>query len=75
METDCPGTSRGDLVRRLRTFGYGVPNLTRTLWSLQNEVTLVAEGAVTPYIMTTDGPKTNQMAVHGLPWPSEVLAD
>jgi len=73
MEIDCPVTSRADLVRRIRTFGYGVPNLTRTLWSLRNQVTLVAEGALTPYIMTTGGPKTNQMAVHGLPWPTEVL--
>ena len=74
MELDVPGTGRADLARRLRVFGYGVPDPVRMLWSLQNQVTLVAEGVLTPYIMTTDGPKTSQMAVHGLPWPSAALA-
>lgn len=74
METDCPGNSRADRIRRLRVFGYGVPDLAKAIWSVRNHVTLVAEGALTPFILTTDGPKSNQMAVHALPWPSAVLA-
>ena len=35
-----------EVMRRIRTFGYGTPSLTRALHSLSNAVTLVAESAI-----------------------------
>lgn len=73
MREQIPGTSKESAVRRVRTFGYGVPNEQRAMSSLSNAVTLVSEAAITPYTTGSSGAKANQMGLHELPWPSDAL--
>lgn len=62
------GDSRESL---LRCYGYGVPNLRRALESAGNSLTLVAQDYLVPF----EGEEMKEMAVHELPWPTEVLEE
>ncbi|SIS48077.1 Subtilase family protein [Zobellia uliginosa] len=58
----------------LRSFGYGVPNLEKALYSAKNSLTLIAEEEITPY--KKDGNvKFKDIHYFELPWPVEVLQD
>lgn len=65
-----PLASRKDL---LRTFGYGVPNLNKALYSLNNSLTLIAQRTIQPFLLEAGKIKTNQLHVFDLPWPADVL--
>ncbi len=54
-------------------FGHGVPNLERALWSLQNDLTLVVEGKIQPFVHDGSEPKNNEIIYYELPWPTDVL--
>lgn len=75
MRQQCPGDLQNQVMKRVRTFGYGVPSLTRALHSLSNAVTLVAESAIQPYRKNGSEVRHNQMGLHQLPWPTRVLFD
>ncbi|QVL31432.1 S8 family peptidase [Telmatocola sphagniphila] len=71
-----PGDKKSQIQRRLRTYGYGVPDLNRALYSLVNAVTLVYEGGLQPFKLDAQKqPKTNEMHLHSLPWPKKTLED
>ncbi len=56
----------------LRSYGYGVPNLRKALYSAQNSLTLIAEKEIIPF--KKDGNiKFNDIHFFDLPWPIEVL--
>ncbi len=58
----------------LRSFGYGVPNLTKALYSAKNSLTLIAEENLIPY--KKDGNiKFNDINYFELPWPVDVLQE
>lgn len=57
----------------LRTFGYGVPDLNKALYSLKNSLTLVAQRTIQPYRMESGSVKTNELHIFDLPWPEEAL--
>jgi hypothetical protein len=71
--------NKASVQRCLRCYGYGVPQLRRALWSAGNSVTLVHEGELQPYQkVVTEEPRrseirSNEMHIHHLPWPLEVL--
>lgn len=75
MLQQCPGDLQNQVIRRVRTFGYGTPNLTRALHSVNHAVTLVAESAIQPYRKHGGEVRHNQMGLHQLPWPTAVLFD
>jgi hypothetical protein len=64
-----------DYKRLLRCCGYGVPNLTRLLSSLDNSLTLIAESEIEPFFKEDGRIKTREMRPHPLPWPIDVLND
>jgi hypothetical protein len=56
----------------LRRYGFGVPDLTRALRSLDNDVTMVIENTMQPFFK--DGTvKTKDLVLHQLPWPKSIL--
>ncbi|MEO8903607.1 MAG: S8 family peptidase [Polyangiaceae bacterium] len=61
----------------LRCFGHGVPDLERARYSARNELTLVIEREIQPFRIDAEEKKgkTNEMHLHRLPWPSELLED
>ena len=70
MRTEFPYNDRHN---RLRCYGYGVPDLNRALWSLNNSATLVLESELQPFEKVENAVKTKDMHLHRLPWPIEVL--
>jgi len=75
MSRRIPGEAKGDVQRRVRCFGYGVPDLGRAVYSREDAATLIYEGEIQPYHRPggTGDPKTNVMHRHRLPWPVEQL--
>ena len=68
-------TKRKAAEARLRCFGYGVPDLGRARYSARNELTLILEREIQPFRVADDGTRgtTNEMHLHQLPWPSDLL--
>ena len=58
--------ARSKLVRR---YGFGVPSLDRALRSANDVLTLVAQATIQPFF----NGKMNEMHLHELPWPKNVL--
>lgn len=57
----------------LRTFGYGVPNFQKAVRSANNSLTLISQQSLRPFVLDGSAVKTNDMHLHNLPWPAEVL--
>lgn len=55
--------------RLLRTCGYGIPNLGKAIQCMNNSVNMVIQGELQPYSKNS----MNEMHIHTLPWPTEVL--
>lgn len=77
IERYLADTKKTALEKVLRTYGYGVPNLDRALFSLQNSVTLIIEDEIVPFTANSsnNSQKVNQWNVHDLPWPTELLEE
>ena len=59
------------LVRRC---GFGVPDLDRALWSVDNSLTMVVEERLHPFKREGSKlPTLRDMHLHKLPWPHEAL--
>lgn len=63
---------RGEL---LRYCGYGVPDLDRACWSASNELTMIIQDEIQPYRKVGSNYKSKDIAIHTLPWPTEVLEE
>jgi hypothetical protein len=59
----------------LREVGYGVPDIERALQSARNDVTLVAQAEIQPFMIGADGRTAafNEMHFYDLPWPKGAL--
>ena len=73
MEEQVRARTKTEMLRRIRAFGYGIPNRDRSLASVANDVTLVSEEAIYPYEKRGGSIKLKQMGVHSLPWPKDAL--
>ncbi|MGE0144221.1 MAG: S8 family peptidase [Planctomycetota bacterium] len=62
--------NKGKRARLVRRYGFGVPQLARALHSATDSLTLIAQATIRPF----DNGRLNEMTVHALPWPKEVLA-
>jgi len=71
-----PLASRQTIRNVLRSYGYGVPNLERALWSARHELTLVVQDSLQPFDRQQNGRTvTRDMHLHPLPWPHDVLRE
>ena len=68
-------SSRQAMRNVLRTYGYGVPNLDRALWSARNELMLVVQDSLQPFDRQNGRTVTRDMHLHPLPWPCDVLQE
>lgn len=65
--------TKADYRNLVRTCGYGVPNLQNAITSASNRVNLIVEDELQPYIKENNSVKTNDMNLHTIPWPSDLL--
>jgi hypothetical protein len=57
----------------LRCFGYGIPDISKALYSANHSLTLIAQDSLFPFKKEKSQCKTRDMNLHKLPWPSETL--
>lgn len=62
-----------EIKKLLRVCGYGVPNLSKAITCKTNLLTLISENEIQPFIRDGSRYITNEMHLHKLPWPTEVL--
>jgi hypothetical protein len=74
MRAGFPNNYDGRL-NRLRTYGYGVPQLDTAIDCARNALTLVAEEVLQPYDLKADGTTVGMRDMHfyQLPWPVDEL--
>ena len=66
--------TKTDYERLLQRCGFGVPDLERALWSVENSLTMVVEERLHPFKREgSNPPKFREMHLHNLPWPREAL--
>ncbi len=67
---------KADYLRLIRRSGFGVPNLTRALWTASNSLTLIVQNALNPFTRKPNRePTLRDMHLHDLPWPREALEE
>ncbi|QYH40013.1 S8 family peptidase [Algoriphagus sp. NBT04N3] len=59
----------------IRSVGYGVPNLSKALYSAGNSLTLIAQSQLKPYRLNGSNVRYNEYHLYEIPWPTEVLQD
>lgn len=66
--------SKSAYAQLVRHCGFGVPDLDRTIWSVQNSLTMVIETFVQPFERSgSKQPTLRDMNLHQLPWPLDEL--
>jgi hypothetical protein len=75
MKRQIQGDREVDRHKRLRCFGYGVPDLDRARYTVENCVSLVHQGTIQPYRRDGTEAKTNHFILHSLPWPIASLEE
>lgn len=66
--------TKAEIANLVRHCGFGVPDLDRAMWSVENSLTMVCEERLHPF--SRDGrkePTLRDMNLHRLPWPLEEL--
>lgn len=68
--------SKDDIEQMLRRCGWGEPELEQALHSGADSLSLVVQQHMQPFVKGPNGNiKANQMQLHRLPWPKQVLQD
>lgn len=70
--------NKRDITNLLRTFGFGVPNLDRALYSQESVLTFIAQETIQPFSYkegSSSDTETNEIHFFDLPWPSDLLLE
>ena len=59
----------------VRRQGYGVPDFERAVSSARNDLTLLAEREIQPFVSSGAGAVFNEVHFYDLPWPQETLTE
>ena len=68
--------AKQDYLQLIQRCGFGVPDLHRALWTVDNSLTMIVQRTLQPYEKVSGkDPATRDMHVHSLPWPQGTLED
>jgi hypothetical protein len=67
------GNQKRYYERLVQYCGFGVPSLDRALWSARNDLTLIVQETMQPFVDSENRVKTRDMHLHKLPWPADAL--
>jgi hypothetical protein len=70
-----PLGNRSQKANLLRHCGFGGPSLDVALRSARNDLTLISQEAIQPYIRDAHGARMNDMHIYSLPWPRQTLLE
>lgn len=73
MQFNYGTTDRQRAHHRVRCVGFGVPNLDKALWSVNNSLSLIVEDSLQPFDKKNGRITTRDMHLHDLPWPNDAL--
>lgn len=74
MKEMFSGPRRSDKRMLLRTCGYGIPDLDKAIQCMSNSVNMIIQEELQPFETTSSSDaRLNEMHMHDIPWPSEVL--
>lgn len=59
----------------VRSCGYGIPHLDLAIQCMDNSVNMVIEGELQPYKKEGSRYTMNEMHLHTLPWPKDILEE
>ena len=65
--------NRSHYFNLIRMCGYGVPDLNKAIWCADNSVNMIIEDELQPFIKKVSSVTSNEMHIHKLPWPEDVL--
>ena len=66
--------SKRQNLRLVRRCGFGVPNIERALWTVENSLTLMVQERLYPFKrIGSNVPTLRDMHLHNLPWPHNEL--
>lgn len=67
--------NRASFRNLLRTFGFGVPDLDRALYSRESSLTYIAQETIQPFNFKegSNTPETNEIHFFNLPWARDLL--
>lgn len=69
-----PRPKKSEISALVRHCGFGVPDLERAMWSVDNSLTMVCEERLHPFRREGKAePTLRDMNLHRLPWPIEEL--
>ncbi len=70
--------NKRDVINLLRTFGFGIPNLERALYSQESALTFISQEIIQPFSYkkgSKTNAETNEIHFYKLPWPSDLLLE
>ncbi|MBI6550309.1 S8 family peptidase [Xenorhabdus sp. VLS] len=70
-------TERKNAEHLVRVVGYGVPDMKKALWSMNNSLVMIVEDELQPFeaVRGKSDIATKDMHIHELPWPKEQLLE
>jgi hypothetical protein len=75
IDTYGPLGTRSQKAQLLRHCGFGVPSLDVALRSARNDLTLISQETLQPYLKDSHGARMNDMHIYALPWPRQALLE
>jgi hypothetical protein len=73
MRNEFSGTPQVATRRRLRCYGYGVPDIERARYTVNNRVSLIVQDTLQPFAKLESEVRTNEYKLYELPWPKKIL--
>lgn len=71
---DDRNPSKSDYSNLVKRCGFGVPDIDRAVWTIENSLTMLVEESLKPYGRQGGrDPTLQDMHLHSLPWPIEIL--
>lgn len=67
------GNQKRHFERLIQYCGFGMPSLERALWSARNDLTLIVQETLQPFVERDNQVKMRDMHLHTLPWPADAL--
>ena len=66
--------TKSEIAHLVRHCGFGIPDLDRAMWSIENSLTMICEDRLHPFRREEGrGPTLRDMNLHRLPWPLKEL--